>query len=259
MDKYIIEELVSLPSLELFVLYYDIKHIIEDKEISEETIFHAIRELKKCSSLQYHTLTYYLENKGYKRETISKKILDLIGVGKIDFVQSWSTELHPIYEGKEHVEIGFIYFPEEDKIGDFIKELFQKAKERQKVEKEKEKLYELSMDALLDLQESIKIILNGREIDTDTVSYVIRHLCKIYHNSVWIRYTKLTLFLEKAGFRRESISRELINMVRKGLFNFSTDFPIREEKETPENPIFTLINGRPIVNIYCKEFREKII
>lgn len=259
MDKYIIEGLVSLPSLELFVLYYDVKHVIEDKEISEETIFEAIKELKKYSSLQYDTLTLYLENKGYKRETISKKVLDLIGVGKVDFVQSWTTELHPTYEGKEYVEIGFIYFPEEDKISDFKKELFQKARERKKVEKEKEKLYELPMDTLLDLQESIKIILNEREIDTEIVSYAMRHLCKIYHDSVWIRYTKLTLFLEKAGFRRESISRELINMIRKGLFNFSTDFPIREEKETSENPIYTLVGGRPIVNIYCKEFREKII
>lgn len=258
MDINIIEGLDSLPNLELFILYYDIKHVIEDKELTEETIFDAIKELKKYSSLQYHVLTLYLENKGYKRETISKKILDLINTGKIDFVQSWTTELHPIYEGKEHVEIGFIYFPEEDKIGEFKKELFRRTRERKKVEKEKEKLYELPMDSLLELQESIKIILNGREIDTDTVSYTIRHLCKIYHDSVWIRYTKFTLFLEKTGFKRESISRELINMVRKGLLNYSTDFPIFEEKETPENPIYTLIDGRPIVNIYCKEFREKI-
>lgn len=48
-------------------------------------------------------------------------------------------------------------------------------------------------------------------------------------------------------------------MVRKGIFVFSTDFPWPEEKDTPENPIFTLIDGRPIVHIYCKEFREKII
>lgn len=114
------------------------------------------------------------------------------------------------------------------------------------------------MSELLELQESIRIILNNREIDADTMSYVIRHLCKIYRDYVWIRYTKLTLFLEKAGFKRESISRELINMARKGLFNFSTDFPFHEEKETPENPIYTLVDGRPIINIYCKEFREKI-
>lgn len=258
MDEHIIEGLVSLPNLELFVLYYDIKHVIEDKEISEETIFDAIKESTKYSSLPYDRLTLYLENKGYKRETISKKILDLVWMGKIDFVQSWTTELHPIYEGKEYVEIGFIYFPEEDKIGDFRKEMFQKERERKKIEKEKEKLYDLSMDDLLDLQESIKIILNGREIDTETVSYTMRHLCKIYSDYVWIRYTKLTLFLEKAGFRREYISRELINMVRKGLFNFSTNFPIYEEKETPENPIFTLVDGRPIINIYCKDFRDKI-
>ncbi len=68
----------------------------------------------------------------------------------------------------------------------------------------------------------------------------------------WIRYTKLTLFLEKAGFRRESINRELTNMVRKGIFVFSTDFPFPEEKETSDNPIFTLIDGRPIIHIYCK-------
>lgn len=37
MDKDIIEELNSLPSLELFVLYYDIKHVIEDKEIRGRT------------------------------------------------------------------------------------------------------------------------------------------------------------------------------------------------------------------------------
>lgn len=48
-------------------------------------------------------------------------------------------------------------------------------------------------------------------------------------------------------------------MVRKGIFVFSTNFPWPEEKETPENPIFTLVDGRPIVNIYCKDFRDKII
>ena len=46
-------------------------------------------------------------------------------------------------------------------------------------------------------------------------------------------------------------------MVRKGVFNFSTDFPWPEEKETPENPIYTLIEGRPIVHIYCSSLKEK--
>ncbi len=78
MDKDIIEELGSIPNLELFVLYYDIKHVIEDKEISEETIFDAIKELSKYSSLgekiSYDHMTFYLENK-YIRYMKEKNIL----------------------------------------------------------------------------------------------------------------------------------------------------------------------------------------
>lgn len=36
MDKDIIEDLGSLSNLELFKLFYDTKHVMEDKEISEE-------------------------------------------------------------------------------------------------------------------------------------------------------------------------------------------------------------------------------
>lgn len=55
---------------------------------------------------------------------------------------------------------------------------------------------------------------------------------------------------EEAGFRRDSISRELINMMRKGTFHFSTDWPI--ERETPENLIAPIYEGKqyPIVHIY---------
>lgn len=78
MDDDIISGLVSLPSLELFVLYYDIKHVIEDKEIREEIILDTIKEISKDSSLgqkiPYDRLTLYLEGNGYNRETISKKI-----------------------------------------------------------------------------------------------------------------------------------------------------------------------------------------
>lgn len=262
MDKDIIEGLDSLYNLELFVLYYDIKHVIEDKEISEEIISDAIKDIGKDSSLgervPYDQLTLYLESKGYNRESISKKILDLIGVGKLDSVQSWTTKTHPVYEGKEHIEVGLIYFPEEKFISNYTKEILQNARKRRQVAKEKEKLYNLSMDASLDLQESIKIFLNGREIDTETVSYVIKHLCNVvYHEYPWIRYTSLTLFLEKAGFRRESISRELGNMVKKGILPFSRYAPFPEEKETPENPVYTLVDGIPIVHIYCKNFRDE--
>lgn len=45
MDKDIITELDSLPSPELFILYYDIKHVIEYKEISEETILNTIKDV----------------------------------------------------------------------------------------------------------------------------------------------------------------------------------------------------------------------
>lgn len=259
MDEEIIEGLDSLHNLELFVLYYDIKHVIEDKEISEETISNAIKDISKGSSLgervPYDQLTLYLESKGYNRESISKKILDLIGVGKLDFVQSWTTKMHPIYEGKERIEVGIIYFPEEKYVSDYIKEILQNAIKRQQEEKKKEKLYDLPMETLLELQESVKIILSEREIDTGTVSHVIKHLCNIYHEYPWIRYTALTLFLEKAGFRRESISRELGNMVEKGILSFSRYPPFPEEKETPENPVFTLVDGTPIVHIYCKKFR----
>ena len=116
MDKDIIEGLKSIPDIELFILYYDIKHVIEDKEIDDEIILNSIKEINKkynfseSHHVSYDKLTLYLEKKSYKRETISKKILDLIGAGKIDFVQSWTTEMHPTYEGKKHVEIGFIYF-----------------------------------------------------------------------------------------------------------------------------------------------------
>ena len=109
------------------------------------------------------------------------------------------------------------------------------------------------MGTLLELQELAMVILSGREVDTDVVSHAIKHLCNVYRDKPWIRYTALTLFLEKAGFRRESISRELINMVGEGAFTFSRDWPV-VGKHTQENPIVPMHEGKqyPLVNIYCK-------
>lgn len=49
------------------------------------------------------------------------------------------------------------------------------------------------------------------------------------------------------------IIEELVSLPNLELFILYYDI------KTPENPIYTLVDGRPIVNIYCKEFRDKII
>lgn len=247
MDKDIIDELESFSNLELFWIYYDIKHVLEDKELSDDTVLNTVKELIKGSpinSILYDKLTLYLEKQGYKRETISKKVLDLIRKDKLDWIQSWTTKIHPKYEGKEHVEIGAIWISEKEPKIKYKEDMYQTEKMK--------KLNELSYGTLTDLQNDIKNILSKREIDTETVSYVIKHLCKIYYDSPWIRYAVLTLFLEEAGFRRDSISRELINMMRKGAFNFSRDWPI--ERDTPEELIAPIYEGKqyPIVRIYCE-------
>lgn len=189
--------------------------------------------------IPYDYLTLYLEKQGYNREAISKKILDLIRKDVIDWIQGWSAG-HPIYEGREYREIGFIWLTGKEP---------RTLKEDTSYMENIKKLGELSKDQLIDLQNDIKNILNKREIDINTISYTIEHRCKL---DSYIRYPDLTLYLEMAGFRRKSISKEVIHMAGENMFKYSTGLPL--EKETPQRPLSPVYEGRhyPIYYIFCK-------
>lgn len=76
-----------------------------------------------------------------------------------------------------------------------------------------EQLVDLSTNELIELQNSITRILQEREISEDVIKYTIEYLDSVTRDSV--RYTDLTLCLERRGFRREAIARRVVNMWRK--------------------------------------------
>jgi len=102
------------------------------------------------------------------------------------------------------------------------------------------KLSELSDSELLDIQQTIKHILEDREISEETVKSTVDLLYKKHSGN--LRYTELVIYLEKAGFKRESISKVVIKMWKKYPFFAHGGCPIGEE-DTLEHPIYPTYEG----------------
>lgn len=57
-----------------------------------------------------------------------------------------------------------------------------------------------------------------------------------------VRYTDLTLYLEKQGLKREAIARRTVDMWKKNPTIAHGGCPIGES-ESPENPIYPYVDG----------------
>lgn len=99
-------------------------------------------------------------------------------------------------------------------------------------------LKDLSTNELIELQKAITQTLEEREVSEDVIKEAINYLYKIGKS----RYTDLTIYLEKQGLRRESISRRVVDMWKKNPFMAQGGCPIGEE-ESPENPIYPNVEG----------------
>jgi hypothetical protein len=103
-----------------------------------------------------------------------------------------------------------------------------------------EQLKDLSTVDLIELQNSITRILQEREVSEDVIKSTIEYLSNISRGSV--RYTDLTLYLEKRGFKREAIARRVVDMWRKNTNLADGGCPIGEQ-ESDENPIYPYVDN----------------
>lgn len=103
-----------------------------------------------------------------------------------------------------------------------------------------EQLKELSTSELVELQNSITQILQEREVSEDVIKSAVEYLYKIQNGTV--RYTDLTLYLEKQGLRREAIARRMVDMWRKNTNIAQGGCPIGEQ-ESEENPIYPHVDN----------------
>lgn len=110
-----------------------------------------------------------------------------------------------------------------------------------------EQLEDLSTNELIELQKSIKRIVEEREVSEDVIKGAIEYLDNITRGSV--RYTDLTLYLEKQGLKRESIARRIVDMWRKNTSMGEGGCPIGE-KESDENPIYPHVDNMKY-NMIC--------
>lgn len=107
-------------------------------------------------------------------------------------------------------------------------------------------LNKMQSSELVDIQYIIDEILYDREVDENTIIEAVRYLCS-KSESDSIRYTKLTLYLEGAGFKRDAIGRRFVMMWKKALNNKNIliaegGSPIGES-DTEENPIYPRYEG----------------
>lgn len=103
-----------------------------------------------------------------------------------------------------------------------------------------EQLKELSTNELVGLQRNITQILQEREVSEDVIKSAVEYLYEIQNGSV--RYTDLTLYLEKQGLRRESIARRMVYMWRKNTSIADGGCPIGEQ-ESDKNPIYPHVDN----------------
>lgn len=100
-----------------------------------------------------------------------------------------------------------------------------------------QRLKELSTSELTELHKEITRILDEREVSEDVIRDAISYLADRDPLSIGIRYTKLTLHLEKHGLRREAIARRIVDMWKKNPSIAEGGCPIGEE-ETAGHPIY---------------------
>lgn len=118
MEGIIKEKLKELTDSELLELQYAIKHILEERGISEDVIKETIGKLyeKKGGSLRYTDITLYLEKAGFKREAIAKRVIEMgkkyphfaHGGCPIGEVESEENPIYPTYEGVRYSHICYI-------------------------------------------------------------------------------------------------------------------------------------------------------
>jgi len=114
-----------------------------------------------------------------------------------------------------------------------------------------EQLKDLSTVELIELQKSITRIIEGREVSEEVIKSAIEYLNSITRGSV--RYTDLTLYLEKQGLKRESTARRVVDMWRKNSYMGEGGCPIGEQ-ESEENPIYPYVDNVRWTNIcYLKK------
>jgi len=102
------------------------------------------------------------------------------------------------------------------------------------------KLNELNINDLVELQYAIKHILEEREVSEDVIKEALEFLYR--KNSGSVRFTQLTLYLEKTGLKRESISKKVIEMWKKYYQFAESGCPIGEEA-SDDNPIYPIYEG----------------
>ena len=101
-------------------------------------------------------------------------------------------------------------------------------------------LKELSTNDLIELQKAITKILDEREVSEEVIKEALDYLSKIGFDTP--RFTRLTLYLEKQGLRREAIARRVVAMWKKNPLIAQGGCPIGEQ-ESNENPIYPYVDG----------------
>lgn len=104
------------------------------------------------------------------------------------------------------------------------------------------RLKELADSELVELQYTIKHILEEREVSEELIKETIEHLYSKKGTALSIRYTDLALYLEKAGLKREAIAKRVIEMWRKYPYFAESGCPIGEI-ESESHPIYPTYEG----------------
>lgn len=102
------------------------------------------------------------------------------------------------------------------------------------------RLKELTDSELVEIQYAIKHILEEREVSEELIKETIEYLYS--KESITLRYTDLTLYLEKVGLKREAIAKRVIEMWKKYPRFAESGCPIGEEA-SDENPIYPIYEG----------------
>jgi hypothetical protein len=103
-----------------------------------------------------------------------------------------------------------------------------------------EQLKDLSTSELVELQKSITEILQEREVSENVIKDAVDYLYQLQNGTV--RYTDLTLYLEKQGLKREAIARRIVDMWKMDPAMTHGGCPIGEQ-ESSENPIYPYVDG----------------
>lgn len=111
-------DLKTLNDWELISIQQDIRSILRNRKISEESVLKTLKNIKSSNfgTCRFTKLTLALEKEGFPRDAIANRVIDMVNSGVIENesgcpigeADSEDNPIYPLVEGKRYIHVCYL-------------------------------------------------------------------------------------------------------------------------------------------------------